>query len=360
MLYFDHASGALPDAETLDIIKECISRYPANQEAVHPLAYEARKAFEDARVRLARILTGTSDFRAVAFSGGTAAIAALSHWQRLRNKKVFTTRMEHPAVSACLRQAQAECRCFELDKNGVIKALSIPEGGCKAVFITHVHSETGTIQPVDEVFAKNSAGSVIKICDTIQSAAKIPLPRSADVMTVSGAKFGVPGAAALLVRKEFAKEIEDIALDLRRNYQVCRINIPMFVAMTEVIQKRMERQVSDLAYAKAIRELCCELAAERKINCTIAPEHSSPYICHLNFPQAEGAVIVRLLGAEGICVGSGTACSAETPEPSSAMLALGFSKKAAFGGLRISFNASTTACDIKKLFDVLEKVLKNY
>ena len=359
MLYFDHASGVLPDEETLQIIQQCFRRYPANQESVHPLAYEARRAFDLARSRLAVQLTGSDEYRAVAFPGGTAAIAALARWKRLYRRKVYTTALEHPSVSHALERAMAQCRYFDLDRNGRIVAGSCGGNDCDAVFITHIQSEIGTIQMADDIFARFGENTV-KICDTIQSAAKLPLPRSADIMTVSGAKLGVPGAAALLVRKKYASEIEALAEKLRRDHEVCRIVVPLFIAMSEVAEIRVKQMQENAAHAEDLQTLCRTLAAKLGIACTIEEHFCSPYICHLNFPSAEGAVLVRLLGAENICVGSGTACSAETSEPSPALLALGFSKKSAFGGVRISFDCSTKLQDVKKLFDVLENTLKNY
>ena len=126
------------------------------------------------------------------------------------------------------------------------------------------------------------------------------------------------------------------------------------------LNQKMTERTAELEHAKKLQKLCRELAFASGIVCTVPEENSSPWICHLNLKKHEGAVVVRLLGNEGICVGSGTACSAETGKPSAALISLGFRQKEAFGGLRISFSPSTNLYDVKKLFEVLEKTLKNY
>ena len=347
----------LPDAGVMDILKEMYLRYPANHEAVHHMAYEARRAFEEAKKELVMTLAGNDNYRAVAFSGGTAAISLLGKWKRLQKKQVVTTNLEHPSVDYALKRAGAFCVRLKTDSGGKI----IPDTNTQhadAVFIHHVQSELGCVQSVDELFS-NYPGA-IKITDTIQSAAKMPLPETADILTVSGSKFGVPGAAALLVKKEYAAEIAALAENERSEYLTARISIPHFLVMTKVAAMKAKSMADELEHAKKLQKLCRELAFASGIACTVPEENSSPWICHLNLKKYEGAVIVRLLGNEGICVGSGTACSAETDKPSAALISLGFRQKEAFGGLRISWSPSTNLYDVKKLFEVLEKTLKNY
>ena len=269
---------------------------------------------------------------------------------------MVTTKFEHPSVDFALKRAGAVCTRLKADRTGRVLFSEVPDA--EAVFVHHVQSELGCIQDVDRLFA--CYPGAVKITDTIQSAAKLPLPVSADILTVSGSKFGIPGIAALLVRKEFAGEIETLVKKEREEYLSARISIPHFLAMTKVASKMAENMEQNLAHARLLQRVCRECAANANLECTIPQENSSPWICHISLKDADGAVVVRLLGNEGICAGAGTACSAETGNPSAALLALGRSRKAAFGGLRISFAPSTTEDNVKKLFEVLEKTLKNY
>lgn len=346
----------MPDVSDIGILQEMYLRYPANQEALHRMAYDVRCALGNAGNQLVHSLTGNSDFRAVAFPAGTAAIALLGKWGRLRNKRVLTTRMEHPAVNSALKRAGSECIYLKPDAAGMVHAEENPD--VDAVFIHHVQSETGTVQDLEKLFA--GYPHAVKIADTIQSAVKMPLPRNADILTVSGAKFGIPGAAALLVRKEYAPEIEALAQKEREEYLTAKTLVPNFIAMSEIVRKKSGAMEQILPYVKSLQKLARQLAARCGLHCTVPEEFSSPYICHITLENADGAVVVRLLGEEGICAGAGTACSAETREPSPVLRAMGYSRKASFGGLRISFSPSTTENDVKKLFEVLEKTLKNY
>ena len=346
----------LPDASDIGILQKMYLEYPANQEALHRMAYDVRCALAQSESRLARCLTESGNYRAFAFPAGTAAVALLGKWKRLRKKRVITTHLEHPAVDSALAAAEAECIYLKTDCNARVLFDEAPEAD--ALFLHHVQSEIGVIQDLDALFAKYP--DALKIADTIQSAGKIQLPRNADVLTVSGAKFGMPGAAALLVKKEYAREIEALIAKERADYRVPRLIVPNFLAMSEIAEKRTLERKANWEHVSFLQSLCRRLASEIGLRCTVDKEFSSAYICHISLDNADGAVVVRLLSDAGICVGAGTACSAETGEPSKVLRALGYSRKAAFGGLRISFSYSTCENDVKKLFEVLEKTLKNY
>ena len=77
-------------------------------------------------------------------------------------------------------------------------------------------------------------------------------------------------------------------------------------------------------------------------------------------PGHQGGVLVRMLSEEGVMVSSGSACASETDTPSPALTALGFRKKEAWSGLRISFDNSSRPEEVKFLLSSLESVLKKY
>lgn len=355
MFYFDHASGVIPGNQELDDLRDLLLQYSANQEAVHFEAYRARRALEAAKQRLLFLLTDDpQNYSVIPCDSGSTAISLLGNWGRL-DGRVLTSKMEHPAVYAALKKSSVT-KCAN-DSSGRI---TLPEncGEFNAVFFHHIQSETGVIQNLEELFSEFP--SAVKIADTIQSAGKFSLPRNADIMTVSGAKAGVPGAAALIVKKCYASEIEALAKACRDNYTAPRLIIPFFIAMVNALERRVNAMAEHRRYVLLLQKQLRAGLAELPVDITIAEEFSTPYICHLNFPGKEGAVIVRMLSEDGVSVGSGSACSAESGEPSAALAALGFKKRGAFSGLRVSFDISNTAKEVDFLLEVLKKALKNY
>ncbi len=68
------------------------------------------------------------------------------------------------------------------------------------------------------------------------------------------------------------------------------------------------------------------------------------------------------LDLRGVAASSASACKTGNPEPSSVLLAMGFSPKEALGSLRLTVGLQTTADDIaytvNTLVDVVEKLRK--
>ena len=120
------------------------------------------------------------------------------------------------------------------------------------------------------------------------------------------------------------------------------------------------RRISELNHF--LREALCrlELPGGGHPVCTIPEEAASPYILHLTLPGLQSAVVVRMLAEAGVMTAAGSACSAESREPSTALRAIGFRPADAYSGLRIGLGSDSTAEEAKKLVEALGTVLKNY
>ena len=118
----------------------------------------------------------------------------------------------------------------------------------------------------------------------------------------------------------------------------------------------LARQVAE------INALSRQYAAEAGLTATVPAELASPWILHLQLPERyQGAVVSRiLLENYGLAVASSSACAAESPEPSAALLALGCTRRQAYAGLRISFLPEHTARNAAFLFESLKSALQNY
>jgi cysteine desulfurase len=69
---------------------------------------------------------------------------------------------------------------------------------------------------------------------------------------------------------------------------------------------------------------------------------------------------MRGLSAQGVIVGTGSACLAEVNSASHVMTALGVSKSIAFSTLRVSFGLQNTNADVECFLEKLKQVVKEY
>ena len=106
------------------------------------------------------------------------------------------------------------------------------------------------------------------------------------------------------------------------------------------------------------------LEALRKNNldfpCTLPEETVSPFIIHLLTAPYQGAILTRALHQYQISAAPGSACESETPTGSRALAAMGYSRKEAFCGLRLSLWKHNTGPEMDRLAEKLAECVKNY
>ena len=76
------------------------------------------------------------------------------------------------------------------------------------------------------------------------------------------------------------------------------------------------------------------------------------------FEGVKGESLLLLLDAEGIAVSTGSACASGSTNPSHVLLALGLSKEAALGSLRLSLSEYNTMEEIEYMIHTIPKVVR--
>ena len=362
LLYCDQAAAMRIDEEVLTFYTHACRIASANQEALHQEAYEVRKALAAAGEELARDVTGGDDFTVCWADSGTGIFNLLFATGIFHNRHILCSRLEHPALEAQFRRCGSQITYAPCDRHGKVQKV---QGDFGFAALTAVQSELGTIQDLPELFADLPA-DCIRFADAVQMAGKLPLKElasSVDLLALSGIKFGSPGGAALLVRKntpwskKFLKAVEKAR---HPDYVVPRVFPPAALSCAYAFHARQEVLEVSLQHQRELNLFLRQALKSEEILFSVPENESSPYILHCFLPGKQGAVVLRQLSERQIFAGSGSACAAEAGGPSPALLALGKNKKDAFSGLRISFDAATTENDVDFLASSLKKVLKNY
>ena len=357
-IYFDHAAAMPPDGEILAFYLEAMKKYYANQEAGHRLGYELRRVLDEAAAGLSKAFTGSDEWQVVWGGSGTEIFEIFSASPVVSGRQVISSGLEHPALLAALRRHASGLTLLQPGRDGLL----VPDAATGEVAAFHqVQSELGVIQDLEGLFS--AFPGALRFVDAIQAAGRLRVFTGADVVAVSGVKFGAPGGAALLInpRWEAAGQLLAAAHDRRsREYLSGRVSPALALTLAFAAAKRAaaldEAAERAAAVSRFLRERCIALGLQP----TIAPENASPYILHLMLPGYQAQVVVRMLSELGFMVAAGSACAAESKEPSPALRALGFSRGEAYGGLRLSIGFETTIADAEKLSVALETALKNY
>ena len=358
----DQAAAMQADDEVLEFFVQSCRIAGANQESLHQESREIRKALEAAGSQLAADLTGSGDFTVCWSDSGTGIFNLLRNTGLLKERRVMTSHLEHPALSAIFKAERNPTVFLTCSREGVLEK---KEGECDFAAFTAVQSELGVIQDLPALFGVLPE-QCIRFADAVQMAGKLPmktLGKVADLIAVSGIKFGSPGGAALLVRKSApwsGKFLEDAARSRHPYYTASRVFPPAALSCAYAVHKRCALLESSLEKMKKINCFLRRELESEHLRFTVPEDLSSPYILHCYLPGKQGAVVVRLLSERNIMAGSGSACAAESAGGSPALKALGFGKKESFSGLRLSFGFDFAEEQAEFLAENLLSVLKNY
>mgnify|MGYP001949960043 CR=1 FL=1 len=335
-IYLDHAATTpiLPEARAAMVAAMDMW---ANPSSAHSDGRAAKAALEDARARLAAALDWDGEI--IFTSGASEAIRMAMDTEA----PLFASAVEHDAVFANLGGGAT----LPVQSGGTIDIGAIKESG--RYVIQPVNSETGVIQPCDQLAAAIRAVGGIWIADCSQSAGKLPLP-DAEMIVIAGHKLGgPPGVGALLLR--------DLGL-LRptggheQGYRRGTENLPSVMGLVAAI----ENKSSWLDEAERLRASLDDAIISAGGEVVAADGNRVPYIASYRMPGVSANSQVIAFDMAGISISAGSACSSGTLKASHVMKAMGWDDTAAGEVIRVSFGPQTQESDITAFLDVWRAV----
>ncbi len=283
----------------------------ANPSSPHAEGRKAKQALEDARERIKRALDWTGEL--IFTSGASEAL-----WIALNRAKAdqrIVSAVEHDAVYRAAPDAELVADETRFDERCVVA-------------IQHVNSETGTINPVDQMAESLRESGAVLLSDCAQSAGKLALP-DADMVVVSAHKYGGPiGVGALLVR-DF-NLLEPIG-GHERGYRQGTENVPAALGMAAALEAS-EWSTSEQQRANFASEI-----TESRLSIGDQVD----YIFALTHPTMSAQALLIRLDAMSIAVSAGSACSSGTLKKSRVLDAFGVSDEVAARTIRVSLGWNT-------------------
>lgn len=371
-IYFDHAAAARIFPCAIAAYAEACRESFANAEAIHAMAYQVRTRIQNEQKAIAKaLLSGEKNIEVIPVHSGSDGFRLFFH--AFSQGAVVTSRAEHPALLANFKRSGGALRFVPLNSDGSISLDafdSLLDHTVKLVAIGHIQSETGRIQPVEQLFelVRKKAPNALVFCDEVQAAGKIPIAEGSDLFLFSGHKIGAPTGGAMILRTRRARETFSGKFSEFRHieYLSGRVEAPLVAGLSAAIQMRSKKLTTALTTVSELSSFLRTHLNNKKLpngnllTMTVPAEVASPYILHFSLPGYQSAVIVRMLSARGIHVSSGSACQAETDTHSTVLTAMGWKKEAAFSAIRLSLDIENTWEECNHFLQVFEEVLQEY
>ncbi|HLF58451.1 MAG TPA: cysteine desulfurase family protein [Alphaproteobacteria bacterium] len=351
-VYMDFNATAPVRPEAIEAVTAALRGF-GNPSSVHRFGRLARRALEDAREEVARLVNAAPS-TIVFTSGGTESNAlALRGTNRAR---VIASSIEHDSV---LRNVDAEI--VSVTRDGVVDLAALENMLAQdrrpaLVAVMLANNETGIIQPVAEAAEIAHRYGALLLCDAVQAAGKIEVDApalGADLLSLSAHKLGGPkGVGALYVAPHV--ELKPILSGggQERKLRAGTENVPGIAGFAAAARAAREGLVQFAAVARlrdALESRVARLAPDARVFGAHLPRLANTSCLAMPGVSSETQVIAFDLA--GIAVSAGAACSSGKVEPSRVLRAMGVDDGTANSAIRVSLGWTSGAQDIDRFIE---------
>ena len=365
LCYFDYAATTPVRGEVIAAMTAALEQF-GNPSSRYPYGAQAAKRVKEDRATVAQALGCAPDevfFTSCGTEGDNWAIRKGVEMNRRKGRHIVTTAVEHAAVlETCkdLEQQGYEVTYLKPDKTGHIavddlRAALRPDTALVSMML--VNNELGTVFPIAQCVqaVKDYDRGILFHCDAVQGFLKLPTVLTGlgtDLVTVSGHKLGAPkGVGALYVKKGVRLRPQLTGGGQEEGLRSGTEATAQIAGFAEACRQIMADRTR-LERMQAIKDYALDRLKAEIPKLEVISTGDAPHICAVTLPGYKSEVVVRVLGDQGVCISSGSAC--HKGKPSHVFAALGLPKPWLDGALRISFSPDSTRDEADRLVSALK------
>jgi len=356
-IYLDNNATTRVLPEVADAMAPYFTEFYGNASSLHSFGREARKAVEDARDKVASLISASPEEIFFTGSGTEAdnqAVRGILEANKKRGNHVISSTIEHPAVlEVCnyIEKEGAKVTRIRVNPNGIVRLEEIEKAFTDKTVLVSImlaNNEVGSIQPIVEISKLAKKRGVLVHTDAVQAVGKISVSvgeLGVDALSISAHKIhGPKGVGALYVRKGVkiapllyggghergrrpgTENVAGIA-GMGKACEIARRELADYGRRVSVLRDRLEQKILEtvqFTYVNGDRE--------RRV----------PNTTNISFEYVEGEGIVLSLDLKGIAVSTGSACATGKLEPSHVLIEMGLSPALAQGAIRFSLGYEIT------------------
>ena len=302
-----------------------------------------------ARFSLASLL-GCGPASILFTSGATEANSTVLRSFSGPGKRIVSTEVEHSSVLAALDWSAREGtevvllpvgRSGLLDPDDLRRAIAEETA---LVSVQWVNSETGVVQPVEEIGRLCAEAGVPLHTDAAQAAGKRPVSLRdlpVDYASIAGHKFHAPaGVGALYLRAGAPLRGLLNGGDQESGLRAGTENLPGIAGMGCAARIRAGSLRQTMTRLGDLRDRLEREIMDRCGGVTVNGDSRSRVrnTTNLLFDGVDGQALVARLDQRGVRCSQSSACTNQRPEPSHVLRAMGLSEEEAYGSVRFSLS----------------------
>jgi cysteine desulfurase len=340
-----------------------------NAASQHPYGQRAAAAVQRARAQVAELVGGQT--REIIWTSGAteannlALFGAARFYQR-QGKHIITLATEHKAVLDVMHQLENEgfsVTYLTPSANGILQVDDLAQQLTPQtilVSIMHVNNEIGVIQDIQAIGELLRERRVLFHVDAAQSLGKIPLDLQrlpVDLMAFSAHKmYGPKGIGALYVRRQPRVRLQPLLYGggQEQGLRSGTLATHQIVGMGEACQLVKRHGAQEQARIAGLRDrLWQALRTIAGVQLNGDEQRRVPHNLNISVAGVEGESLI--LALRDLAVSTASACTSASIEPSHVLRAIGVPSELAHSAIRISLGRFTTAADIERAIDILQR-----
>jgi cysteine desulfurase len=372
MIYLDNNATTKLAPEALDAMLPYFSEVYQNPSSVVGEVLGVKSAIARARRSLASLL-GLSEPNSLVFTSGATEsnnwVVSIISEIFGAPRRLITSAVEHPSVIEPLRRLERlgwPLTVVPVDRNGVVRKDILEQSLTSEtafVSIMAANNESGVVQPVGDFAAlvKELAPQAYFHTDATQMTGKLPVSfddgwSQIDFLSLSGHKFhGPKGIGALVIRDGMDVPPWILGGGQEDGRRSGTSNAPSIIGIAVAADHARKNLAKDGAAIVQIRDWFEAEIQNRLPDVVIhgTNAYRLPNTSCFSIPGCDANHLAELLAGEGICLGTGSACSSGALHPPRTLLEMGVDHKLAAAALRLSLSRYSSQAEVQALIERL-------
>lgn len=354
-MYFDYAATSIKRKNIIKNLIDNIDLYDANPSSTHNLGKKSKIHLENARKIIAQYLNA-SPTNVYFTSGASESNNTVLENFNNRNIHIISTNIEHKSILEKLKYMTSEYVLINAKQNGRIDVKDVLNSineNTKLVTIMYVNNETGIIQPIEEIGRYLKEKDIWFHVDAVQALGHIDIDVEKchiDSMSLSGHKLGgLNGFGVLYLRTNISNLIYGGSQEHGQRAGTSNVlaALSMSKSIPEVINERDYISYLKNYFLKSLKDIPHEINGD--IN------FSSNHIVNIYFPFVKSDLLLTYLDMNGVYVSAGSACNANTLQPSYVIENM-YDVNRANHSVRFSFGFTNTTNDIDYMISKIREM----
>lgn len=374
-LYLDYNASAPLRKEVLDVMVDAYTHVIGNADSrTHSFGTTAQKFVQEKRQQIASVLN--VDPTDLIFTSGSTesnnmAILGIAKWAKENGKThIITTSMEHKAILEPLRHLEQQGFTVDYVNPGsdgrvaVEDIVSRIQDKTALVSVMYVNSETGIIQPVQELGKILESKGVYFHIDATQALGKLNNEirhTKYDMMSMTAHKIGGPqgiGAFILKRGKDFKRPpIEPLMYGgpQERGYRPGTTPVALIAGFAEAVRLSEKEHDTMMAKCAAIKENFLQAIQGMDYQINGDPKYCLPTTINISFTGLDAEAAFLCLG-DDFAFSNGSACNSAGHKLSYVLESMGLDQKRRSEAIRLSWDGSVDV-DFSKFVEIIRQIV---